>query len=110
MTQDVARAAGTPVDPTERVELLMRDLRTRREGLSSREAERRLIAAGPNEMRRHAQFEKMTVIIPLDVHGIIVTALALASTPDPLRRNFTHLQARAHRGELGLNIYCIHAI
>jgi calcium-translocating P-type ATPase len=39
-----------PVDPTERVELLLRDLRTRRHGLSEREAARRLIIYGPNEL------------------------------------------------------------
>jgi hypothetical protein len=28
----------------------------------------------------------------------------------PTRGNFTHFHARAHRGELGLYIYCIHTI
>jgi nucleotide-binding universal stress UspA family protein len=46
---------NAPVDPTERIELLLRDLRTRRDGLSSREAARRLIASGPNELRRHTR-------------------------------------------------------
>ena len=39
--------AGQP-DPTERVERLLRDLRTTRDGLSSSEAERRLLQYGPN--------------------------------------------------------------
>jgi calcium-translocating P-type ATPase len=43
---------GAAIDPTERTELLLRDLRTTRRGLSAREAERRLIAYGPNELRR----------------------------------------------------------
>ncbi|MFD8590862.1 cation-translocating P-type ATPase [Streptomyces sp. NPDC059637] len=43
---------GTAPDPEERVELLLRDLRTSRSGLSSREAERRLLHHGPNELRR----------------------------------------------------------
>ncbi|MCZ2524081.1 cation-translocating P-type ATPase [Streptomyces sp. HB2AG] len=43
---------GTAPDPEERVELLLRDLRTSRSGLSSREAERRLLHNGPNELRR----------------------------------------------------------
>jgi len=41
-----------PVDPTERTDLLFRDLRSSRNGLSAREAERRLIVKGPNELRR----------------------------------------------------------
>jgi calcium-translocating P-type ATPase len=39
-------------DPREPVSRLLRDLRSRPEGLSSREAERRLVAHGPNELRR----------------------------------------------------------
>ena len=39
-------------DPREPINLLLRDLRARPEGLSSREAERRLVAYGPNELRR----------------------------------------------------------
>ena len=44
--------AAQPVDPTERVDLLLRDLRTSTSGLSTREAERRLIQFGPNELVR----------------------------------------------------------
>jgi calcium-translocating P-type ATPase len=40
-------------EPRERIELLFRDLRARPEGLSSREARRRLAAYGPNELERH---------------------------------------------------------
>ncbi len=40
-------------DPRERVELLLRDLRGSLSGLSSREAARRLVHYGPNELRRH---------------------------------------------------------
>ncbi len=36
------------------VSLLLRDLRARPEGLTSREAERRLVAYGPNELRRRS--------------------------------------------------------
>ncbi|HEX8752527.1 MAG TPA: cation-transporting P-type ATPase [Solirubrobacterales bacterium] len=39
-------------DPQERVELLLRDLRTSRQGLSAREAERRLLSHGPNQLER----------------------------------------------------------
>jgi calcium-translocating P-type ATPase len=43
--------AGQP-DPTEQVELLMRDLGASPAGLSASEARRRLIQHGPNELRR----------------------------------------------------------
>jgi calcium-translocating P-type ATPase len=39
-------------EPRERIELLFRDLRASPEGLSSREAQRRLAAYGPNELER----------------------------------------------------------
>jgi calcium-translocating P-type ATPase len=42
---------STP-DPNERIDLLLRDLRASRSGLSEREAARRLLALGPNELRR----------------------------------------------------------
>jgi magnesium-transporting ATPase (P-type) len=40
------------VDPRERIGLLLRDLRSSRQGLSAREARRRLVSYGPNELRR----------------------------------------------------------
>ncbi|MTE14276.1 HAD-IC family P-type ATPase [Nocardia sp. CT2-14] len=39
-------------DPTERIDLLLRDLRSSRTGLTDREARRRLVQVGPNELRR----------------------------------------------------------
>ncbi len=39
------------VDPEERIDLLLRDLRSSRDGLTSREAQRRLVAYGRNELR-----------------------------------------------------------
>jgi calcium-translocating P-type ATPase len=39
-------------DPEERVELLLRDLRASRRGLTQREAERRLLTYGPNRLER----------------------------------------------------------
>ncbi len=41
-----------PLDPNERIELLLRDLRASRGGLSEREAERRLLVHGPNALER----------------------------------------------------------
>ena len=40
------------VDPQESIARLLRDLRTRRAGLSDREAARRLVVFGPNELVR----------------------------------------------------------
>ena len=46
----------TAVNPQESIVRLLRDLRTRRGGLSNREAARRLVIFGPNELvRRHGQ-------------------------------------------------------
>ena len=39
-------------DAREPIELLLRDLRSTRDGLSSRDAARRLVVYGPNELRR----------------------------------------------------------
>ncbi|HEX3268768.1 MAG TPA: HAD-IC family P-type ATPase, partial [Gaiellaceae bacterium] len=43
----------TQVDPREPADLLLRHLRTTRSGLTRREAERRLLTEGPNELTRH---------------------------------------------------------
>jgi len=43
---------GGSIDPVERIDLLARDLRTSLEGLSTREAERRLLSHGPNQLER----------------------------------------------------------
>jgi calcium-translocating P-type ATPase len=44
--------SSLPFDPEERVDLLLRDLRASRTGLSRREAQRRLLAHGPNRLER----------------------------------------------------------
>jgi calcium-translocating P-type ATPase len=51
MTEPTGATTST-LDPTEAVERLLRDLRTTRDGLSSREAQRRLTQYGPNELQR----------------------------------------------------------
>jgi hypothetical protein len=45
---------AAPPDPTEHAEILLRDLRAARTGLSAREAGRRLVVYGPNELQRRA--------------------------------------------------------
>ncbi len=47
-----AHPSVTEVNPEEALDRLLRDLRSRREGLSDREAARRLVSAGPNELVR----------------------------------------------------------
>ncbi len=44
--------SGGHVEPTEQIELLMRDLRSSPDGLSTAEVQRRLIQYGPNELTR----------------------------------------------------------
>jgi Cation transporter/ATPase, N-terminus len=46
---------GSEVDPQERIESLLAHLGTRSDGLSSREAERRLTQFGRNEITRTVQ-------------------------------------------------------
>ncbi|WP_405182790.1 cation-transporting P-type ATPase [Nocardia sp. NBC_01377] len=55
MTELIETEPGVRIDPTERIELLLRDLRGSRSGLSAREAERRLIHYGPNVLRRRGE-------------------------------------------------------
>jgi magnesium-transporting ATPase (P-type) len=45
-------SGSVPVDPSERIDLLMRDLSSAPTGLSASEAQRRLLQWGPNELRR----------------------------------------------------------
>ena len=45
-------STAPPPDPTEAVEQLLRDLKARSDGLRAREAQRRLIQFGPNELVR----------------------------------------------------------
>lgn len=52
MTVPEVQQARPALDPTERVDWLLRDLRSSRQGLSAREAARRLVHYGPNELRR----------------------------------------------------------
>ncbi|WP_063053785.1 cation-translocating P-type ATPase [Nocardia arthritidis] len=53
---DLAEAEpGLRIDPTERIDLLLRDLRGSRGGLTTREAQRRLIHYGPNRLRRRGR-------------------------------------------------------
>ena len=50
-----AETTGAATDPREPIQLLLGHLRSTPAGLSQREAERRLVAHGPNELRRRGQ-------------------------------------------------------
>ena len=52
MEADPRTVAATlpPLDPEEDLARLLRDLRTRPEGLAERDAARRLVSSGPNEL------------------------------------------------------------
>jgi calcium-translocating P-type ATPase len=54
MGSDRVPEIGAPIDPGERIDLLARDLRTSLDGLSAREADRRLLSHGPNQLERRA--------------------------------------------------------
>ena len=60
------------------------------------------------QVRRHAEFEDLPVAIAPDVHGVVHWVNPRAVSHLPARSDFTHLQARAHRGELALNVFRIH--
>ena len=75
------------VDPTALPNIFLRDLRTGPRGLSTREAARRLVAYGPNELRRRAERRWPRELVKQFVHPLalllwLAAALALiAGTP-----------------------------
>ena len=76
-------------DAREPVDLLLRDLRARPEGLSAREAERRLVAFGPNELirrggRRWPRQLLRQVTHPLALLLWVAAALAFVAGLAPL--------------------------
>jgi magnesium-transporting ATPase (P-type) len=76
--------SAPPQDPREPVTRLLRDLRSQPGGLSTRDAERRLVAYGPNELRRRAGRRWPRQIVQQLVHPLalllwVAAAIALAS-------------------------------
>lgn len=53
--ESVEAESGVRLDPTEQVDLLLRDLRSARSGLTAREARRRLEHVGPNQLHRRGR-------------------------------------------------------
>lgn len=77
----------SPRDPREPVERLLRELGARNEGLSEREAARRLVAYGPNELRRRQAADWPRQVLAQLTHPLalllwVAAGLAfVASTP-----------------------------
>jgi calcium-translocating P-type ATPase len=82
-------SAEPRVDPEEALDRLLRDLRSRREGLTEREAARRLVSAGPNELTRRASEGWLRQLARQLVHPLalllwLAAALAGAAGTVPL--------------------------
>ncbi len=90
MTQGPSETPAVGVrDAREPLDLLLRDLRARPEGLSAREAERRLVAYGPNELtrrggRRWPRQLARQVTHPLALLLWVAAALAFVAGLPPL--------------------------
>ncbi|MET7402440.1 cation-transporting P-type ATPase [Dactylosporangium sp. NPDC005572] len=83
-TTPAAGAPPAPRDPREPVDLLMRDLRCGPDGLSGREAARRLVVHGPNELTRRTGRRWWTELVAQLVHPLamllwLAAALALVA-------------------------------
>ena len=92
MTQSVSDPAPErvlAVDPLESIDRLLRDLRTRRGGLSDREAARRLVVYGHNELVRRRGRGWLRDLVQQLIHPLalllwLAAALAGASGTTPL--------------------------
>ncbi len=91
MEGDPRTVAATlpPLDPEEDLARLLRDLRTRPEGLAERDAARRLVSSGPNELTRRAGPRWWSELIAQLVHPLalllwLAAALAQVTGATPL--------------------------
>jgi calcium-translocating P-type ATPase len=71
--------SGRGVDPRIPADRLLRDLRARRDGLTEREAERRLIASGPNELRRTGRSSWLRALARQFTHPLALLLWAAAA-------------------------------
>ncbi|MBF6470048.1 cation-transporting P-type ATPase [Nocardia beijingensis] len=78
MTSLVEAEPGQRIDPTERIDLLLRDLRGSRRGLTTREAERRLIHYGPNVLRRRGSRNRLRELALQFTHPLALLLWAAA--------------------------------
>ena len=74
----VATAESASLDPEERIDSLLRDLRSARAGLSSREAERRLVQYGPNVLRRRGKMRWPRELLRQFTHPLALLLWAAA--------------------------------
>ena len=86
---DPAHESVSGVDPQESIERLLRDLRTRRVGLSDRDAARRLLVFGPNELVRRRGRGWLRDLVAQLVHPLalllwLAAGLAALSGTTPL--------------------------
>src|ERR1035437_2629030 len=86
---DPANEGVSGVDPQESIERLLRDLRTRRAGLSDREAARRQLVFGPNELVRRRGRGWLRDLVAQLVHPLalllwLAAGLAALSGTTPL--------------------------
>jgi calcium-translocating P-type ATPase len=72
-------AQAASIDATEPVERLLRDLRASARGLSSREAARRLVVHGPNELRRSGGHRLARELLRQFVHPLALLLWAAAA-------------------------------
>ena len=79
MGEDAKTPQGTGVDPEERLDLLLGHLGTRREGLSDREAARRLEQHGPNEIRRREGKSRLRELARQFTHPLALLLWAAAA-------------------------------
>lgn len=96
MTQsvsDLGPASVRTVDPQESIDRLLRDLRTRRSGLSDREAARRLVVFGRNELVRRGGSSWPRELVGQLIHPLalllwLAGLLAAVSGTAPLRDDY----------------------
>jgi calcium-translocating P-type ATPase len=77
--EDANSPQGKGVDPEERLDLLLGHLGTRREGLSEREAARRLEQHGPNEIRRREGKSRLRELARQFTHPLALLLWAAAA-------------------------------
>jgi magnesium-transporting ATPase (P-type) len=69
---------GSGLDHEERIELLLRHLKTNRDGLGSREAQRRPVQFGPNELERRGGRRWPRVLARQFTHPLALLLVAAA--------------------------------
>jgi magnesium-transporting ATPase (P-type) len=79
MGEDPKTTQGVAVDPEERLDLLLGHLGTKRDGLSEREAARRLEQHGPNEIRRREGTNRLREFARQFTHPLALLLWAAAA-------------------------------